>query len=98
MTEVTPSAVAEVSQSIGSRLEQFGDLLAAMPDAGNRLTLGECGFPITFAWIDALAPLLALSIRWPETVVSYRRRVEALDAVALELVRYRETLRAFLER
>jgi glutathione S-transferase/maleylpyruvate isomerase len=77
--------------------KQFAQTLAATPDAGDVLTLGDCGYPITFAWLDELLPRLGMEISWPVKVVDYRRRVEALEAVSKELAQYRPRLVALLE-
>jgi hypothetical protein len=53
------------------------------------LTLGDCGLPITLFWIEALAPVLGLTIEWPDAVRAYRERVMALPAVAAEFETYR---------
>lgn len=95
-TPITGTVSAEVSENISTRLEQLALLLHDMPDAGTRLTLGECGFAISFAWIDALTSPLALSIRWPTAVVDYRHRLEGLAAIADELTSYRQTLDEFM--
>ena len=81
-----------------ARLAQLAALLADTPSAGESLTLGDCGYPITFAWLEALAPPMGLAIDWPEGVSAYRRRIEALPAVAAELADYMPKLRAFLAR
>lgn len=96
-----PPASAELldrqSRALTARLDQLADMLAATPDAGNRLTLAECGYPITFSWLSALRPRMGLDIEWPDAVDAYRRRTEALDAVAGELADYRPKLTAFLD-
>jgi glutathione S-transferase len=95
-TPITATVSAQLSENISSWLQQLALLLQPMPEAGDHLTLGECGFAISFAWIDALAATLALTIAWPDPVASYRRRLEALEAVADELAEYRERLRQFI--
>ena len=86
------------STELSARLAQLAALLADTPSAGESLTLGDCGYPITFAWLEALAPPMGLAIDWPEGVSAYRRRIEALPAVAAELADYMPKLRAFLAR
>ncbi len=85
------------SKSLSARLAQLAQILAATPDAGSELTLAECGFPITFAWISALQPRMALEIDWPEAVHAYHQRIENLGAVAEEMADYRPKLTAFLD-
>lgn len=91
-----PDDLDAQSARLTALLEQFAELLAADPSAGDSLTLAECGFPITFAWMDAMSPLMGLNIVWPERVLAYRERIERLSAIAEELSEYRPELIAFL--
>ena len=84
------------SAAISARLDQLANLLALAPGPGEGLSLGDCGYPITFAWIDALTPLMGLDIAWPQAVMRYRGRIEAHPAVATELAAYRPRLADFL--
>ncbi|MEM9061683.1 MAG: glutathione S-transferase [Pseudomonadota bacterium] len=81
---------------INARLAQLAALIGADDTAGLELTLAECGFPITFAWIDALAPIMGFEVRWPDFVTAYRRRIDTLAPVAEELDQYRPRLANFL--
>lgn len=69
------------------------------PSSGTRemLSLGDCGFPITFTWIDALTPVLGLSIEWPDSVAEYRDDLGCYDAVAVELMDYTAKLENWLK-
>ncbi|MEM1160314.1 MAG: glutathione S-transferase family protein [Pseudomonadota bacterium] len=83
------------SEIISARLRQLAKMLR--PDAGHELTLGDCGFAITFAWIEELTPRMELGVRWPGRLGGYRARVAALPAVSDELDDYRPKLKAFLD-
>ena len=85
------------SAELSARLAQLDALLRHDPDAGTTLTLAECGFPITFAWMDALALRMGLVLDWPDGVRSYRERTMALPPVAAELSDYATKLTAFLD-
>ncbi|RST86926.1 glutathione S-transferase family protein [Aquibium carbonis] len=87
---------ARQSAILSERLGQLGRMLQAGPDLG--FGLGDCGYPITFAWIDALTPPLSLAIAWPEGVAAYRARIEVEPAVAAELDSYRPILRGWVDR
>ena len=65
-------------------------------DAGARLSLGDCGFPITLDWLESLVPLMGLDVTVPSTVQTYRARVEAHPPVSAELADYNPKLAAFL--
>jgi len=93
-----PALTETQSRKISERLDQFATMLG---DYGSKLddmlTLGDCGFPITFTWIEALGPVLGLAVEWPETVVNYRNSLSAHAAVATELAEYRPKLAEWLE-
>ncbi len=87
---------ARQSATLSEKLGQLARLLDARPELP--FGLGDCGYPITFAWMDALTPPLSLTITWPETVVAYRAGVEAEPAVSAELAAYLPILQDWLER
>jgi hypothetical protein len=57
--------------------------------------LGDCGFPVTFTWIEALKPVLNLSLTIPDAVQNYLNWVVSTPAVAQELTQYKPVLRAW---
>lgn len=88
-----PSLSAQQSAKITTHLAQLAQMgLDDLP-----FGLGDCGFAITFAWIDALTPVLGLSVDWPQAVQSYRRRIGAEPPVAAELAAYGPVLAAWLQ-
>ncbi|MEM7301438.1 MAG: glutathione S-transferase family protein [Pseudomonadota bacterium] len=56
------------------------------------LTLGDCGFPITCAWIEELARHFGLEPASNDRVKDYLGALERFDAVASELADYRPRL------
>ena len=72
-------------------------LADGQPGIGNMLSLGDCGFPITFSWIEALTPVLGLSVIWPEAIAAYREFLDDCPAVAAELSEYRPRLAEWLQ-
>jgi glutathione S-transferase/maleylpyruvate isomerase len=87
--------IAKQSAEISTRLAQLGQLLGSTPLAGQTLTLGDCGFPMTFIWIDALTPRMGLQIAWPERVLAYQQQVEAQPSMSAELSDYRPLVETF---
>lgn len=83
------------SAAIAERLSQLARLLREWPEMA--FGIGDCGFPVTFAWIEALAPRLGLAIEWPDEVCVYRERLSAEPAVAGELAVYGPRLAAWLD-
>lgn len=81
---------AAQSKAISAKLAQIAKVLPARMDAiGNMLTLGDCGFPVTRVWIEALANTLDLSIQWPAIFTDYLASVDGHAAVATEMAAYR---------
>ncbi len=85
------------SLAINDRLVQLGRLLEDAPEhpAGD-LGLGDCGYPITFTWIELLKPVLGLTIDWPAEVTVYHDLLGKIPAVHDELASYRQDLEAWL--
>ena len=86
-----------ISQQINARLTELAQLLEIAPPAAD-LTLGDCGFPITAEWIEALTPVFDLRIEWPAAVQTYLEQVRQFPAVAAELASYRPVLMDWLRR
>ncbi len=84
-------AISEIqSQSISLRLQQLAIMLGQVDNSiSENLTLADCGYPISFEWIEALTPLLGLQIEWPQAVISYRDHLKHHPAIAAELADYR---------
>lgn len=86
---------ARQSAAMTERLSQLTRLLDAAPDLA--FGLGDCGFPVTFAWIDALTPRLGLDVVWPEAVRAYQAKLLEKPAVADEFATYLPTLIGWLD-
>jgi glutathione S-transferase len=90
--------VVAQSAAISQRLAELSRLLAADTtlDSG-RLSLGDCGLPICFAWIDAFTPVMQLELAWPQNVRDYRAQIEQHAAVRAELDAYAPAVQAWLK-
>ncbi|MEM7430035.1 MAG: glutathione S-transferase family protein [Pseudomonadota bacterium] len=96
--ETPPSdLVSAQSQAISARLIQLARMLPSKIDRAE-LSLGDCGFPVTFAWIDALSPVMGLSVDMPDRILEYRSWLQKQPAVAAELKEYGPQLNNWLER
>lgn len=91
--EPAQAYLAEHSKLISQRIKQLETLLHNRPKFG--LSLGDCGFPVTFAWIEALKPVLNLSLTIPDAVQKYLSWVVSTPAVAEELSQYKPVLQAW---
>jgi hypothetical protein len=76
------------------RLTQLSNIIDSAPI---KLTLAHCGYPITFAWLDILAPLLSLGIKWPENIIKWRKEIENFSAISIELSEYRPKIKEWLD-
>ncbi|MEM1299979.1 MAG: glutathione S-transferase family protein [Pseudomonadota bacterium] len=87
--------LADQSGQISVRLSQLGRMMGE--GAGQTLCLADCGYPISFVWLEALAPRMGFALEWPDTVRAYRERLAQNAAVADELSEYTPKLTAFLD-
>lgn len=92
------SIAEEQSHAINKKLQQLAQMLSASrPKSDDMLTLGDCGFPVTFTWIQALTPVLELEIEIPKAVSEYYERIAHQPAISEELAAYRPLLSAWLK-
>ncbi len=83
---------------LNQRLDELSRLLVSDASLDTRhLTLGDCGFPISFAWIDAFTPVLGLTLDWPPAVILYRTQIGIHPAVREELDAYSAPIRAWMQ-
>ena len=87
-------AVDRQAREIAARLAQA----ALMIEAAEPLPfgLGDCGFPISFVWLDALASALSLDLPQPAELAAYRERIGQVPAVAAELASYAPLVEAWI--
>lgn len=91
-----PLVAAKQSQSLTLRLQQLATMLGSL-ERNDDLTLADCGFPISFEWIEALIPILSLEIDWPDAITAYRGYLNHHPTVAAELADYRPKISNFLQ-
>ena len=86
------------AETIGMRLQELSRLLAADEQLDLQiLSLGDCGLPVCFAWIDAFTQVFGFELDWPDNLREYRRSIEAHTAVAIELEAYAPGMQRWLE-
>ena len=78
-----PTLIERQSEEISTRLTQLASLLA--PNDQWSFSLGDCGYPATFAWLEAITPILSLKIHWPQAICDYRNWLASEPAVDAEL-------------
>ena len=86
--------VAAQRAALQARLDELARMLDAAPPLP--FGLGDCGLPVTLAWIDALDPVFALGLTLPPALRDWRARTEAEPPVAAELASYRPRLTDWL--
>lgn len=92
-----PGEAAPALALIGERLAQFAALARPAPLLGGEtLSLADCGYPVTFAWIEMLADALAGAVTWPGALDDYRRALAAEPAVAAEMAAYQPAMAAWV--
>ncbi|MGI9371244.1 MAG: glutathione S-transferase family protein [Hyphomicrobiales bacterium] len=78
---------------INTRLEQMSLLIDPKPLlTGDQLSLADCGYPITFTFLELLNEPMALNVRWPEKVARYRDNLKVNAHIATELETYAPAL------
>jgi glutathione S-transferase len=92
-------AIAESkSILINQRLKELSRLLDSDDTLNTALlSLGDCGFPVSFAWVDAFVPVMGLELQWPQNVIEYRRQIENHEAVSQELSAYHPGMQEWLQ-
>lgn len=85
-----PAAELEApSALLATRLADFVALSRPAPLLGGEtLGLADCGYPITFVWIEAVARGFGLPVAIPSALDAYRAALAAEPAVAAELAGY----------
>ncbi len=82
---------------IGARLAQFAALARPAPLLGGEaLSLADCGYPVSFAWIGLLAQALGGAVVWPEALNAYRAALAAEPSVAAEMAACRPAMAAWV--
>jgi glutathione S-transferase/maleylpyruvate isomerase len=89
------AVVAAQEAALQARLDQLGRMLEDAP--GLAFGLGDCGLPVTLAWIDALSPVFRFRLHLAPAVRDWRARTEAEPAVATVLAAYRPVLAAWID-
>lgn len=85
-----PETIAARAAGLSARLAQGAQLLAEREatDPDWTLSLGDCGYPVTAKWIEAIDDLLGVGVIWPDGMRDYLARLDAIPAVREELEQY----------
>ena len=84
------------TDGVTARLAQLSKMLEDPLAPMDFLTLGDCGLPVTFDWIDAICGGLKAPIEWPERVTEYRQWLDTFEAVTQELELRHPIMRAWV--
>ena len=93
-----PEAVREGGEAISKHLGALSLLLQTDPLDTESLWMCDCGFAVTFEWINAFETALGLQVSWPENVLAYRMTLERFDAVTQEIEAYRPAMSDYLTK
>lgn len=82
--------VAKQAQLISERLAQLARIANPSPLLlGEQLSLADCGFPISFLFIETLSELMGFTIEWPQTIKTYANALLNEETIAAEFEPYR---------
>lgn len=90
--------VARQAGVVADRLQQLDRM--ADPDpllTGARLSLADCGYPITFVFLEMLNGPMGLNLTLPDKLVVYFAALQKQASVAAELESYRPALAAWVD-
>ncbi len=88
--------VDTATDAITARLAQLARMLDDPLAPTDMLSLGDCGLPITFDWIDVICGGLKAPIEWPERVTEYRQWLDTFPAVTDELEKRHPIMREWV--
>ena len=80
----TAEQIDAATDGVTARLAQLALMLEDPLAPMDFLTLGDCGLPVTFDWIDAICGGLKVPIEWPERVTEYRQWLDTFEAVTTD--------------
>ncbi len=90
--------VTQQAALINRRIGQLSRLIKPSPLlAGKDLTLADCGYPITFAFLERVADALSIDIGWPGNVAAYRTALGEHPVIAEELESYLPEVDAWIK-
>lgn len=81
----TAEQIDAATDGVTARLNQLALMLDDPLARTGMFTLGDCGNPVTFDWIDAICGGLKAHIEWPEQVIAYRQWLDTIPAVTTEM-------------
>ncbi len=93
----TAEQIDAATDGVTARLAQLARMLEDPLAPLDLLTLGDCGMPVTFDWIDAICGGLKAPIEWPERVTEYRQWLDTFEAVMTELELRHPIMREWVE-
>jgi len=93
----TAEQIDSATDGITARIAQLSRMLEDPLGPKEMLTLGDCGLPVTFDWIDAICGGLKAPIEWPERIIEYRQWLDSFTAVTTELELRHPIMREWVE-
>ena len=90
--------VARQAGTIAERLQQLDRVADPRPLlTGSRLSLADCGYPITFVFLEMLNGPMGLNLTMPDKLAVYFDALHKQPSVAAELESYRPALAAWVD-
>ena len=88
--------LAQLAVMVDRRSRERGGSGPSLRSEAMPLLLADCGFPATFAWIEAFDDTLGLGIDWPGAVIAYRRMLDGQEAVSATMAGYDVVIREWI--
>ena len=96
---LSEAEIQTIAGQIQSRIMQLDEMLSGyLAIKPENLTLADCGFPITFLWIEKLSPYFSMEIQVPVQIEKYLNHLQTIPAVQKELANYGPILDKFLNQ
>lgn len=92
------AAVKAGGDALTKHLEALALLIRDPTLPVDQLWLCDCGFAVTFAWINAFEVAFDLPVTWPEAVLDYQKQLHRYAPVTDELTFYKPAMDAYLEK
>jgi glutathione S-transferase/maleylpyruvate isomerase len=94
--EAINARLAQLARMVDRRGKERGGNGPSLRSEAVPLLLADCGYPATFAWIDALDGALDLGIVWPGAVSAYRWMLDEQPAVSETMASYGTVIRKWI--
>ncbi|MTI11408.1 glutathione S-transferase family protein [Curvivirga aplysinae] len=95
--ELVTNQIKAIDMQLNKRLNQLDQMLQDyLPLGYSNLCFANCGYAITFLWVEKLAQYIDLDLKFGENISTHKRHMETLPSIQEELLSYTPILEKFL--